>query len=218
MRLTSMTRTAAMAAVILPAALILGAPAPATAVELTQGCTNPDDRYSVDLPRGWYYNEAVDGGESDDVSACRFFSPEDFEVRPASGVAGVAISIGREATAPRAEGRSTTVDGGRAIIVETVTAEDGFEPAGTRHYQYWIDIGADWLVAGTSDGPTWVGDYRENQATLDAMMETLSFRTATLPDTAVPDGAPVPLTLVGGLAMIVLALGARALRVARRED
>lgn len=216
MRSLLTTRLAALAAVMLPIFLALAAAAPAAAADLTQRCTNPDDGYSVSLPRGWYYNEYVEGGDVDDVAACRFFSPEDFEVRPASGVADVAISIGREATPPDAEGAETTVDGRRAIVLQTEASEDGFDPAGTRYYQYWIDMGDDWLVAGTSDGPTWVGEFEDNAEILDAMMDSLTFGTTRLPDTALPALAQPGAAAAAGLVTVMLAMGMAA-RAAVRD-
>lgn len=181
----SLIRTALVAATIVPVILAV-VTAPAAAVELGKTCTNSDDGYTVGVPDGWYHNERVEGDGLDDIAACRFFSPSDFEVRPASEASGIAISITREETPPRAEGTETTVGGKRATIIETQVGEDGYEPAGTRHYQYWIDMSADWLVVGTSDGPNYVGGYDDNKAILDAMMESFTFNAASLPDTAMP--------------------------------
>ncbi len=111
MRSILTTRAAVLVAVIAPVLVTMAAATPVAAVELTQRCTNPEEGYTVNLPRGWYYNETVEADGTDDVAACRFFSPDDFEVRPGSGVTDVAIGIGREATAPRAEGEATTVGG-----------------------------------------------------------------------------------------------------------
>jgi hypothetical protein len=157
---------------------------PVRAQTLSQECTNPDFDYTVAFPGGWFVNGHIEGGQLEDVSACRFFSPEDFEVRPQAGAAGIAIAIGPQATGPRG-GNPTTVGGKAAFVTETVVEEDGFEPAGTRHYDYWIEIGPDtWLVAGTGDSTAFVGGYDENKATLDAMMDSLDFDEPGLPDTA----------------------------------
>jgi hypothetical protein len=204
-----------LSAISLPLVLTLDATAPVAAVDLTQHCSNTDDGYSVSLPRGWYHNERVEGGELDDVAACRFFGPEDFEVTPQSGIGGMAITVRLGNDGPPGEMTpDTTVDGKPALVTETIVAEDGFEPAGTRHYDYWVEIGPDtWLSAGTSDAPNFVGDYAENKAVLDAMMDSLQFRAASLPDTAlVTPSAP----LAGGLAMILLALLATGRRLSRR--
>lgn len=216
MQSTLTTRTAVLAAVIAPVILAAAAVMPVAAVELTQRCTNPEEGYDVSLPRGWYYNETVEADDTDDVAACRFFSPNDFEIRPGSGVSDVAIGVGREATAPRAEGEATTVGGKPAIILETEANEDSFDPAGTRHYQYWIDIGGEWLVATTSDGPGWAGSYEDNKDVLDAMMGTLTFGTTGLPDTALAERArPWPL-VAGGTLLLLAAVG--GFRLAWRID
>lgn len=190
-------------------AFAIAAAGPAAAVELGASCDNPDDGYRISLPDGWYYNERVEGGALNDIAACRFFSPQDFEVQAATDATGIAISIGREATAPRAEGTETMVDGRSATIVETVAPDDAFEPAGTRHYQYWIDMGADWLVADTSDAPNYIGDYDQNRATLDAMIDTLRFSAAKLPDTHIAIDDTGWIAVVGGIALLSCALAAR---------
>ena len=217
MRSILTTRAAVLVAVIAPVLVAMATATPVAAVELTQRCTNLEEAYTMNLPRGWYYNETVEADGTEEVAACRFFSPEDFEVHPASGVADVAIGIGREATAPRAEGEATTVGGKPATILETEAGDDSFDPAGTRYYQYWIDIGDEWLVATTSDGPTWVGQYDDNKVVLDAMMDTLTFRTTSLPDTALAEAtSPWPLAAGGTLLLLGAAVG--ALRLAWRTN
>jgi hypothetical protein len=214
MRSILTTRAAVLVAVIAPVLVAMATATPVAAVELTQRCTNPEGAYTVSLPRAWYYNETVEADGTDGVAACRFFSPEDFEVRPASGVADVAIGIGREATAPPAEGEATTVGGKPATMLETEAGDDGLDPAGTRYYQYWIDVGDEWLVATTSDGPGWVGSYEDNKDVLDAMMGTLTFGTSSLPDTALAEPtSPWPLA-TGGTLLLLATVG--ALRLARR--
>jgi hypothetical protein len=179
-------RLLALAAVSIT--LGLGSVAPVGAQTLSQECANPEFDFTVAFPAGWYVNQHVEGGDLEDVAACRFFSPHDFAVRPQAGIAGVAVAIGGEASGPPgARTPATTVGGKPAYVIETTTEEDGIEPAGTRHYDYWIEIGPDsWLVAGTSDAPTSAGDYEENREILDAMMATLEFATPRLPDTALP--------------------------------
>jgi hypothetical protein len=183
-RTTSIGRLLLLAA--LPALLGLFASGPVAAQELGPECTNAELGYAVAFPIGWYVNERVDGGELDDVAACRFFSPQDFEVRPQSEVAGIAISISAQSDGPRG-GTPTTVGGKPAFVTETETQEDGVEPAGTRHYDYWIEIGPDtWLLADTSDAPSSVGDFEDNKMVLDEMMASLTFDAGGLPDTALP--------------------------------
>lgn len=184
-RLTDAARR--VAAFGIGALILLVAVAPVGAQTLSQECENPDVSYGVAFPGGWYVNEHVEGGDVADVAACRFFSPQDFDVAPATGVANVAIAIGLQAGGPPAafDGEAITVDGRAAVRGEDVTPADTDVPEGTRYYVYWIDLGdGSWLLASTSDGPTSVGDYDANRATLDAMMDSLDFGSASLPDTA----------------------------------
>jgi hypothetical protein len=209
-RLHASARPAIIAAAL---ALLVASATPVGAQDLTQECTNDDVDYTVAFPGGWYYNEFIDGGELEDVAACRFFSPQDFEVQPQAGIAGIAIAIGLEANGPQG-GTATTVGGKAAFVTETTVEEDGFEPAGTRHYDYWIEIGPDtWLAAGTSDAPNFVGDYDENKTVLDAMMGSLRFGGSDdfrLPDASLAAPAASLPVLIG-----LLLLAAAGLAVMR---
>jgi hypothetical protein len=84
-----------------------------------------------------------------DVSACRFFSPQDFDVRPQSEVSGaIVIDVGNQGP-PGRLAPDTEVGGKPAFITETETPEGGFELAGTLHYDCWVELDPDsWLVAG----------------------------------------------------------------------
>lgn len=204
------------------AAVLFAMAAPVHAQDLGQNCTNPDDGYSVAFPTGWYANERVEGGDADDVAACRFFAPDEFVVAPASQATNIAVAIGVQQDGPPASGEQTTVGGRQATRIESVAAEGGFEPAGTQTYSYWIELGdGTWLVASTSDGPNWVGNYEENKATLDAMMESLTFAGGVLPNTAIDAGSSAPIgpALFGtGLLLVAVslaAIGSRARRPAR---
>lgn len=197
------------------AAVLFGLAAPVHAADLGEECANPDDGYAVAYPTGWHVNERVEGGESEDVAACRFFSPDDFVVAPASQAAGIAVAIGVQQDGPRASGEQTTIGGRPATRIESVAADGGFEPAGTQTYSYWIELGdGTWLVASTSDGPNWVGDYEENKATLDAMMESLAFAGRMLPDTAIDVGSVLPIrTAVVGAGLLLIGLSLATLRL-----
>lgn len=204
-------RLAIIAAVL---ALLAASATAVSAQDLTQECSNADVGYGVGFPDGWYVNERVEGGELEDVAACRFFSPQDFEVQPQSGIAGIAIAIGVAGNGPEG-GTATTVGGRAAVVTETTVEEDGVEPAGTRHYDYSIELGPDsWLVAGTSDAPNFVGDYDENKAVLDTMMDSLTFVGSDgggLPDTSVA----APVGHVPGLIGLLL-LASAGLAIIRR--
>lgn len=209
--MTRLIRSAAL--LVVPVALAIASSGAVLAQDLGSECRNPEAGYTVAYPSGWYTNETIEGGDVGDVAACRFFSPQDFEVRPASEIADVAISIRVEASDPPATGEATTVGGKPAMIIASETETDGFEPAGTRHYEYWIDVDDGWLVAATSDGPTWVGDYDENRSILDGMMDSLAFRAPGLPDTALPVGTiPWPAMVGSALLLSAGALAARGRR------
>ncbi len=194
---------------IVATVMVALAASPVWAQELGQECTNSEVGYNVAFPTGWYVNERVEGGDLADVAACRFFSPQDFDVQPQSGIAGIAVAIdvGTQGP-PGALTPDTEVAGRPAFITETTVQEDGFEPAGTHHYDYWIELGPDtWLVAGTSDAPNFVGNYVENKAVLDAMMGTLSVGPDRLPDAAMSPPSVGSVALVGlGLVLILAAL------------
>jgi hypothetical protein len=88
------------------------------------------------------------------------------------------------------------------------------DPAGTRYYAYWIELtDGTWFLASTSDGPNWVGDYEENTATLDAMMESLRFSAETMPDTAIGAGTTSPAGLLTGAGIVLVALTLTAMRL-----
>ena len=197
------------------AAVLFGLTAPVHAAELGEECANPDDGYTVAYPTGWHMNERVEGGESEDVAACRFFSPEEFVVAPASQATDIAVAIGVQQDGPQATGEQTTIGGRPATRTESVASDGGFEPAGTQTYSYWIELDdGTWLVASTSDGPNWVGDYEENKATLDAMMESLTFAGRMLPDTAIDVGSALPLpTAIVGAGMLLIGFSLATLRL-----
>jgi hypothetical protein len=199
-------------------AAVLAVAAPTRAGELGQQCTNPEVGYTVSFPSGWYVNEHVDGGESEDVAPCRFLSPREFEVLAASQASGIAIAIGVQQDGPQEAGEPTTVDGRPATRGESMSEAGGVDPAGTRYYSYWIELtDGTWLAATTSDGPNWVGDYEENTAALDAMLDSLRFSAVTMPDAAIGAGTTFPAGLLtgAGILLVALTLTAMQLRTAR---
>lgn len=214
-----MSRNRLLATIGVAVAAFVAMAAPVHAQELGEDCSNPDAGYTVEFPTGWHVNERVEGGESEDVAACRFFSPEEFTVMPASQATDISVAIGVQQDGPRDSGEQATVGGRPATRIESVAEDGGFEPAGTRTYSYWIELNdGTWLVASTSDGPNWVGDYEDNRATLDAMMESLTFQGGMLPDTAFGVGFAPPTgpPFVGaGLVLIAGSLAASRLRAWR---
>jgi hypothetical protein len=203
--------------IAIAAAAMLTVGAPARAQELGDRCTSPESGYTLEFPIGWYVNGHVDGGGSDDVAACRYFSPDPFEVQPASQVSGIAVAMSVQQGPPE-PGEPITVGGRPAVRVDSVSEADGFDPAGTRYHSYWIDLtGGTWLLASTSDAPTWIGAFDENRRVLDEMMESLTFGGVSMPDTAIDAGvatAVVPITLTATF-LVVLAVAAFRLASSR---
>jgi hypothetical protein len=144
-------------------------------------CENDTDGYALDVPSDWYANARVEGGEGlDDVAACRFFGPTEFEIAPNAGIPpAVAISIQIVADAPPAAGevvesRDVLVDGRDATVRLVETTSDGFTPAGTLVYEYLVTMDdGRVLLVGTDSSRD--GDFEEHREVLDAMMETLDF-------------------------------------------
>lgn len=221
--MTPATAGVTLRRLLLPAALAALGPFVAVgsvhaAEPLGQRCTNPEVGYTVSFPTGWYVNAHVEG-ETEDVAACRLFSPREFQVRPGSETTGVSVAIGVQRSGPSDPGTPTTVGGRPAVVTEAASPPNPVEPAGTLHYRYWIDLGGgEWLLAGTSDGPDWVGPYEENKATLDAMMDTLAFEQLTLPNTSVGvrDRAAISSSATIALAVLVALAALAALVVGRR--
>jgi hypothetical protein len=144
-------------------------------------CENATDGYALDVPSDWYANPRVEGGEGlDDVAACRFFGPTEFEIAPNAGIPpAVAISIQIVADAPPAAGevvesRDVLVDGSDATVRLVETTSDGFTPAGTLVYEYLVTMDdGRVLLVGTDSSRD--GDFEEHREVLDAMMQTLDF-------------------------------------------
>lgn len=147
-----------------------------TGINLTQTCEA--DRYTVDYPDGWYANS----GEVA-TDACGWFSPEPFEVEPATELLtevfmyidpvayeDVLESPGIEEASERSE---TTVDGFMATRLERPSDGPSIPP-GTIATQYFVELGnGETLIATTYDLEDF--DYETNREVLDAMIETLSF-------------------------------------------
>jgi hypothetical protein len=142
-------------------------------------CENAADGYALEVPADWYANPRVEAGEGlDDVPACRFFGPTEFEIVPNSGVpAGVAISIQVAPQPPPAAGTvvqsgEVTVAGRPAVVREVETTSEGLTPPGTLVYEYVISL-ADGRVLHASTASQDEAQWADRRDVLDAMMETL---------------------------------------------
>ena len=152
-----------------------------TGVRDVYRCENATDGYALDVPSDWYANPRVEAGEGlDDVAACRFFGPTEFEIAPNAGLpAGVAISVQVVPEAPPPSGEvvesgEMVVDGRDATVRLLETTSEGLTPAGTLVYEYLVvmDDGRVLLVGTDSSRD---GDFEEHRDVLDAMMESLDF-------------------------------------------
>ncbi|HEX7196035.1 MAG TPA: hypothetical protein VF364_04275 [Candidatus Limnocylindria bacterium] len=142
-------------------------------------CENATDGYALDVPSDWYANPHVEAGEGlDDVAACRFFGPTEFEIAPNAGLPdGVAISIQLSPEAPPAAGTvisstDTTVAGRDATVREVETTSEGPTPPGTHVYEYVVSL-ADGRFLHASTDSLDETEFAERRRILDAMMETL---------------------------------------------
>lgn len=150
----------------------------------TVSCINDDISFTVDYPALWWANEEIVPADPTftPIPACTYFAPQPVEIAPNAGLPpGIAIWFDSETqfeiTGEVRSQEETTVDGRRALVVETeASGQSGFEPEGTRTYRYVIDMGdgSEVLVATSTQ---YVDDaaYEEAKPILDAMMETLDF-------------------------------------------
>jgi hypothetical protein len=160
-------------------------------------CSNTARGFAVGYPAHWYADEV-----SEDES-CKYFDPDPFEIPPQSDFSGTALEIdpGGDGYATVVDGlvdrrfarvlarRETTVQGRRAVRIETEATGQGLEDRGVKVTSWVVDRdGAAFLVRTT--GFPGKGDYPSRQATLDRAIETLTLFTPT----AVPlaDGRVLP--------------------------
>lgn len=152
-------------------------------VELGQSCTDQGARYSVEYPAGWSTN-------SGEVSPpCSYFHPEPFEVPEATEVFDLAITLRVESVAyetvsePDVFGErelsrtGTTIDGRRAVRVETESTGELLLPEGVRSYRYAVDLDGETFVAATFGVEAL--DFETNKDVLDQMMDSLDLTTGT---------------------------------------
>ncbi len=159
------------------------------AVQVSQ-CEHSTGQYQVHLPSGWWTNREFEDHELGDIAACRFFAPTEFDVTTGDHEAPMpdGASIWMEFLDggcvgyinPVLESRQTTVDGHPAAASELAEGKLEPNPAGT--YQYVVNLkvdlacedGGQYIYAFTK--PDFPGDYEENKAALDQMMQSLDVR------------------------------------------
>ncbi|MGZ8481353.1 MAG: hypothetical protein ACXWWO_02730 [Candidatus Limnocylindria bacterium] len=160
-------------------------PAP-VALQLSE-CEHTTGAYRAAVPEGWWVNPEFDDAELGSVSACRFFGPDDFEIMSADRYTpfpqGTAIwmefldegCVGY--VNPILDSRETTVDGYPARISRLAQGKLETNPEHT--YEYVVTVTADAQCEGDGEyilaftRRDLAGDYEENKAILDRMMESL---------------------------------------------
>lgn len=144
-----------------------------------QECSAPDEGFRLRFPPDWH-TAAADGG-----GPCRFFHPEPFDVPANTDATAIAVSVRRSNApfdrivpgdgSPAVEVRSrqpTTVANRSAVRLETTSTGEALLPSGVRGVTYYVDFGADTLVASTLDVAS-AGTFDDNVAVLDEMMTTV---------------------------------------------
>lgn len=162
-------------------------PSPAAEAIQVVTCEHPSGAYEVVLPDGWWTNPDFEDDELGAIDACRFFAPSEFVVtsgdRDNPVPEGVAISIDYLEDScvgyinPILSSDETTVDGFPGTVSELAFGKEETNPP--HHYEYVVDLvpGAECESGGrhiyaftTRD---FAGDYEENKATLDQLMEAI---------------------------------------------
>lgn len=153
-------------------------------------CEHSSGAYRVILPEGWWTNPEFEDPELGPVAACRFFAPTDFDVttgdRERPHPAGTAIWLDHLDSScvgyinPILTSRATTVAGYPATVSELAFGKEETNPPFT--YEYLVSLtpdidcesGGRYLLAFTRrDVP---GEYEQNKAVLDQMMQTIEVR------------------------------------------
>lgn len=153
-------------------------------------CEHSSGVYRVAFPDDWWWNTEYQHPELGTIDACQYFSPDGFDITTASreqpvpdGIAVYANYVEGGCVGflnPVLDERETTVDGHPATVREFARGKQEDNPPG--RYQYMVDLAPDvdceaggrFIVATT--GVDMVGDYDENKAMLDRMMETMEIR------------------------------------------
>lgn len=153
-------------------------------------CENEELGYEVEYPEDWWANERIEPDEPTltPIPECMYFAREPVDLRPNAGLpAGLAVHFdireGQEALDPElmeSYGEvlgqdEDTVDDRPAVVWETeVTNGTSFTPAGSRTYQYVIELeDGSQLVAITDSVHQDEEDYEATKPILDAMMDSL---------------------------------------------
>ena len=151
-------------------------------------CEHSSGTYRVAFPESWWWNTEYEHDELGTLAACRFFSPEQYDITTASREQPIPhrVSIWMDYAEggcygyinPILEKRTVTIDGFTATATEF--AEGKREDNPPSYYQYVIDLTPELPCEdpqsarfSATTGVDLYGDYEDNKAMLDRMMETL---------------------------------------------
>lgn len=178
---TSPPPSATTAPTAAPSAQPTGDPFGATVFEDPDSCEDDSVGYRVAFPDTWWWNEPFES-EIGPSANCRYFAPDFFDAATVSreqpipeGVAIFASVIGPGGGLGQVgdvvSSEELTVAGQPGTREEQEYAPGGFLEPGGRIYRYVIEMPADRQLVFTANNR--VGDFDDNRAVLDGMMETL---------------------------------------------
>lgn len=162
-------------------------PSPAAEAIQVVTCEHPSGAYEVVLPEGWWTNSAFEDDELGPIDTCRFFAPSEFDVTSGDrdnpvpeGTAIRIVYIDNGCVGyinPILTSRETTIDGFPATVLELASGKEETNPP--HAYEYVVDLtpgiecesGGRYVYAITTRDLA--GDYEENKATLDQLMEAI---------------------------------------------
>ena len=153
-------------------------------------CEHSVGVYRVTLPEGWWTNPEFEDDELGHIAACRFFAPTEFDVT--TGTPDTPVPEGAAIFIEFLDGgcvgyineiltsRETTVAGYPAVVSELTFGKEETGPPFT--YEYVVTLtpdtdcerGGRYIYAFTKRD--FVGDYEDNAAVLDRMMQTIEIR------------------------------------------
>lgn len=184
------TATAELTTTPTPQATQEPTPAPfgAAVFDDPDNCEHSSGAYRVALPDSWWWNTEYEHDELGTLAACRYFSPERYDITTASREQPIPdrVSIWMDYAEggcyayinPILEEREVTIDGFAATVTEF--AEGKLQDNPPSYYQYVIDLSPELpcedpqsaRISATT-GVDLYGDYEDNKAMLDRMMETM---------------------------------------------
>lgn len=145
---------------------------------LTQTCDA--ERWSVDIPEGWWANDQQTTDRDYEIPACAFIHPseqqelegESLQYAARIYIDGVPFEDAAVEESDHVYFEDTTVAGNEAVVFERESDGSGLVPEGERSYGYIVRVNdSETLFAFThTPGET---DYQRDAEVLDRMMETL---------------------------------------------